>query len=81
MLAMKILLQHVRSGLFFCGGELWTANSETAFDFHHSRWLREFVAKHHLQDVQMVVKFEYPDQFEVVPLQPPPVREWARIRV
>lgn len=66
---MKILLQHVRSKRYFCGGDVWTANLETAFDFQHPQWLREFVARHHLREVQMVVKFDNPEQVEVVLLQ------------
>jgi hypothetical protein len=77
---MKILLQHVRSRLYFCGGDVWTANSDTAFDFHHAKWLREFVAKHHLREVQMAVKFDNPEQFEVVSLQSPVVRQWPRMQ-
>jgi hypothetical protein len=71
---MKVLLQHVGSRLYFCGGDVWTTNSDTAFDFYHPRWLREFVAKHQLREVQMVAKFDYPVQFEVVSLQEPVVR-------
>ena len=66
---MKILLQNVRSRLFFCREDVWTARPDVAFDFQHAAWLRDFVAKHHLREVQMVVKFEHPELLEVVPLQ------------
>ena len=77
---MKVLLQHVRSRLYFCGGSDWTPHSHTAFDFQHATWLREFVAKHHIQEVQMVVKFDNPEQFEVVSLRSPVVRQWPRMQ-
>jgi hypothetical protein len=76
---MKILLQDVRSGLYFCAEDVWTANPDTAFDFQHAKWLREFVAKHHLHEVQMVVKFNNPDTCEVVSLQSPVFRQWPRM--
>jgi hypothetical protein len=37
--------------------------------------LREFVAKHRLREVQMVVRFDHPEQFEVVSLQSPSARQ------
>ena len=78
---MKVLLQHVRSRLYFCGtDDDWTANADAAFDFEHAKWLREFVAKHRLQAVQMVVKFDNPEQFEVVSLQLPVARQWSRMQ-
>ncbi len=77
---MKIVLQHVRSRLYFCGGDVWTPSLDTAFDFHHPRWLREFVARHQLREVQMVVKFDHPDQFEVVSLHSSDVRGWPHLQ-
>ena len=39
----------------FCGGDLRNPRSDTGFDFPQARWSRQVVAKHHLQEVQMVV--------------------------
>jgi glycosyltransferase involved in cell wall biosynthesis len=68
---MNILLQHVRGGLYFCGGHVWSADLDKAFDFLNPRCLREFVASHHLRHVQMVVRLDDLEQMEVVPLQAP----------
>ena len=54
---MKSLLQHVRSRRYFCGGDLRNPRSDTGFDFPQARWSRQVVAKHHLQEVQMVVNY------------------------
>ncbi len=68
---MRILLQNVRSKLFFRGGEVWTADPDAAFDFQRSHDLYEFVGEHQLEDMQLVVKFASPLQYEVVPILPP----------
>lgn len=73
---MKILLQRVRTELYLSRHGEWLADSEAAFDFQHPKWLREYVAKHQLQNVQMVVKFDHPELLEVVPLYSPAVRHW-----
>jgi len=41
---------------------------KAGFDFRHSRQALDFVYKHKLHDVQLVVKFQDPDWDEVVPL-------------
>ena len=54
---MKIVLQHVHSKRYSCGGDLGKPRSDTGFDFQHAGWSRGFVATHHLQKVQMVVSY------------------------
>jgi len=66
---MKLLLQGVHTKLFFRSGNIWTSNPEAAFDFQFSPGLSEFLDRHHLRDVQLVVKFEQPPRYEVVPLE------------
>jgi hypothetical protein len=66
---MRILLQHARNKLYFRSGNIWTSNPDAAFDFQHSQDLYEFVETNNLQDVQLVVKFANPLQFEVVPIE------------
>ncbi len=75
---MIILLQRVRTKLYLSRDGEWSADSEAAFDFQHPKWLREFVARHQLQDVQMVAQFDQPESWEVVPLNSPVVRHWHR---
>ncbi len=65
---MKILLQHVRTHLYFRGLGDWTANPLEAFDFQHSRRATEFAHQNGLHGVQIAVKF-FDCQFdEVFPL-------------
>jgi hypothetical protein len=66
---MRILLQNVRNKLFFRGDDAWTADPDVALDFQRSQDLYDFVTDHRLEDVQLVVKFSSPLQFEVVPIE------------
>lgn len=75
---MRILLQNVRSKLFFRGGDVWTSDPEAAFDFQRSQDLYDHVGQNHLEDVQLVVKFSSPLQFEVVPIEAPVCRTVSR---
>jgi hypothetical protein len=65
---MKILLQNVHSKLYFCLLDIWTDNTQAAFDFRHSDQALDYVRKRNLKDVQMVVKFEDAQWDEVVRL-------------
>ena len=69
---MSILLQNVQNKLFFRYGSVWASSPEVAFDFRTPQAVFDFVAKEALQDVQLVVKFQNPERYEVVPLQSPP---------
>ena len=68
---MKILLQDAKNELYFRSGNTWTSNPDAAHSFQNARDLYEFVETNHLQDVQLVVKFANPLQFEVVPIEVP----------
>ena len=68
---MKILLQDAKNKLYFRSGHTWTPNPDAAFAFQHARDLYEFVETNNLQDVQLVVKFANPLQYEVVPIEVP----------
>jgi hypothetical protein len=68
---MRILLQNVRNKLFFRSGEIWTSDADAAFDFQRSQDLYDFVEKNQLADMQLVVKFANPLQYEVVPIAVP----------
>ena len=67
-LTMKILLQHARNQLWFRHMNVWTENILEAFDFQHSQRALDFIQKHRLQDVQLVVKFGDPQSDVVVRL-------------
>lgn len=75
---MRILLQNVRSKLFFRSGDVWTADPDVAFDFQRSQDLYDFVSEQQLEEVQLVVSFSNPRQFEVVPIEGPVARTVSR---
>jgi len=55
---MKILLQNVRTKLYFSLLGVWTADPNLAYNFRHSGQALDFTRKNELTDVQLVVKFE-----------------------
>ena len=65
---MRILLQHVRSRLYFCLLDVWVKDPHGAYDFRHSQRAFEFVQSRDLKDVQLVIKFEDPQWDEIVPV-------------
>ncbi len=65
---MRILLQHTESKLYLRSMNVWTDNPYLAFDFVHSQRAIDFVRMHHVQNVQLVVKFFDPRWDEIVPL-------------
>ena len=67
---MRILLQHVRTQLYFKGLGNWTANPYDAFDFQHSQKAIDFARDHSLAGVQIAVRFSDCDFDEVAPLPP-----------
>ena len=77
---MRILLQNARNKLYYRNGEIWTADPEAAFDFQRAQELYDFVDQHQLEDMQLVVKFANPLQYEVVPIAVPVSRLMARQR-
>jgi len=67
---MKILLQNTHSQLFFRYGSVWTSSPEAAFDFRTPQAVFEHVQRERLGDVQLVVRLENPERYEIVPLEP-----------
>jgi hypothetical protein len=65
---MRILLQHMRTGLYLRGLGNWTANVFEAMDFQHSQRAAEFAHEHHLAGVQVAVRFLDSDLDEIAPL-------------
>jgi len=66
---MSILLQNVQTKLFFRYGSVWASSPDVAYDFRTPQAVLEFVEKESLQDVQLVVKLNNPERYEVVPLE------------
>ena len=66
---MKILLQNAQNRLFFRYSGVWTSSPEAAFDFRTPQAVFEFVERESLGQVQLVVKLENPERYEVVPLE------------
>ncbi len=54
---MKIVLQHIKSELYYEGPGAWTKRLEEAFDFGHSLRAMEFVRQYRLTGVAVVVAF------------------------
>ena len=67
---MRILLQHVRTQLYFKGLGDWTANPYEAFDFQHSQRAIDLAHQHGLTGVQIAVRFIDSDVDEIAPLPP-----------
>jgi hypothetical protein len=64
---MKILLQHVRSKLYFRSMGVWTVYPQWGYDFQNSHRAFEFAVSHGVTEVQLIVQF--PDGAdEIVPL-------------
>jgi hypothetical protein len=78
---MKILLQHVRTRLYFRGLGDWTANPFEAFDFQHSQKAIDLVREHAMVGVQIAVKFIDSQFDETFPLPPTPAQAMAQARV
>ncbi len=66
---MKILLQNTQSQLFFRYGSVWTSSPESAYDFRTPQAVFEHVQRESMGNVQLVVKLENPERYEVVPLE------------
>lgn len=65
---MKILLQQTRTQMFLKTVDAWTANPYEALDFEHSQRAIEFAHEHHMNGVQIVVKFIDGQFDQVVPI-------------
>ena len=78
-IAMKILLQHVRTQLYLRSLGNWTANPLEGYDFQHSQRATDFAREHGIGGVQIAVKFTDGQFDEVFPL--PTAIETASSRV
>ena len=65
---MRILLQQLQTKRYFCRAELWSSHADAAFDFGHSEKALDYIQKHQLHDVQLVVRFDDPRWDEVFPV-------------
>ena len=66
--AMRTLLQHKGTGLYFYGPEKWTSELDLACDFHFVERAQEFVRVWELENVEVVFSFDDTQVFLVVPL-------------
>jgi hypothetical protein len=57
---MKILVRNSRTLKWFRRMDVWTENVVEAFDFQHSQRALDFIRKHNLRFVQLVVSFPDP---------------------
>ena len=74
---MKILLQNLRTKLYFNLLGVWTDNPSLAYDFRHSSRAVDYARLNGLADVQLVVNFEDPAWARVAPV-PLPVATLSR---
>lgn len=58
---MKILVQSSQTMQWFRRTDMWTENVGEAFDFQHSQRALDFIRKHNLHFVQLVVSFPDPN--------------------
>jgi hypothetical protein len=65
---MRILLQHMRTGLYLRGLGNWSSNPFEALDFQHSQRAIDFARQHQLHGVQIAVRFLDSDYDEIAPL-------------
>ena len=66
---MNILLQNSQTKLFFRYGRVWASSPDVAYDFRTPQAVFDFVEKEALNGVQLVVRLQNPERFEVVPLE------------
>jgi hypothetical protein len=78
--AMKILLQHIRTGLFLRSLGNWTASVSEAHDFQHSQRAIDFAREHKLPSVQIAVKFVESEFDEIFPIPTEVLAAAARAR-
>ncbi len=65
---MRVLLRDTRTGLFFRGLREWTAEVEEAFSFRHSAEAMDLAREHALENAEVLLSFEEPEQNVALPL-------------
>lgn len=68
---MRILIQNVKTRMYYSLLDIWTRNPQHAYDFRHSDYAFDFARRNELRDVQLVVKFIDAEWDQVVPLPVP----------
>jgi hypothetical protein len=68
---MRIILQQVKSALYFKSLGIWTQDVSEALDFRTSQHAIRHVRQHHLQGVQVLAAFVEPAYIETAALQIP----------
>jgi hypothetical protein len=70
---MRIVLQHIKSALYFQGPGTWTRELIEAFDFGHTKRAMEFARRHRLTGLQVIVAFVDSEQVEthIFPIESP----------
>ena len=71
---MQIVLQDVKTCLYFKGPGVWTRDVAEALDFSSSQRALKYVRQHGLESVQVLVAFVEPAYVETVALQIPASR-------
>lgn len=62
---MRILLQHKGTGLYLRDVDAWSANSAEALDFVSSTAALDFCTANHVDQVQLVLRFEE-EKYDIV---------------
>lgn len=62
---MKALLQQLGTKRFYRHAGNWTDDAQEAFDFKSSVSARTYCLQHHMNDVQIVLKFDA-EQYDIV---------------
>lgn len=68
---MRIVLQHIKTALYFRSPGEWTKHVTEALDFSSSQKALNYIGQHHLEAVQVLVVFVEHAYVETVALQMP----------
>lgn len=71
---MRILLRHVRSGLFLIGPDKWTGDPQQAFDFKFIDRALSYTETWGLKEVELAFAFDDPPSVTSVSLEKTAVR-------
>ena len=66
---MRTLLRHTETGLYFQGPDKWTANPDSAYDFHFIERARHFVRLWEIEQVEVAFAFEDPQSVSTLALE------------
>ena len=64
---MKVVLQHIKSSLYFQGRGNWTSDLAEAFNFERSKQAMDYAKQNGISGVQVIVAIPEPHRVETMP--------------